>query len=60
MMCLAGATYFGIGSVVASIAECIFLDQKHIRPLSVYHEELGVCISAPCVLGRGGVQQACV
>lgn len=52
-----GATYFGIASVVSSIAEGIFLDQKHIRPLSIYNEALGVCISTTCVLGRCGVQQ---
>lgn len=52
-----GATYFGIGAVVSSICECIFLDQKHIRPLSVYRPEFGVCISFPTVLGSQGVER---
>lgn len=49
-----GATYFGIAAIVSSICECIFLDQKHIRPLSIYSESLKCCLSLPCVLGRQG------
>lgn len=52
-----GATYFGIASVVSSICESIFLDQKHIRPLSVYSEELKCCLSLPCVLGQAGIER---
>jgi len=52
-----GATYFGIAAVVSSICESIFLDQKHIRPLSVYSDKFKVCLSLPCVLGERGIDR---
>ena len=52
-----GATYFGIGAVVSSICESVFMNQKHVRPLSVFVKELGVCLSVPCVLGDGGIKK---
>lgn len=51
-----GATYFGIATVVSSICETICLNQKHVRPLSVYLKEYEVCISVPCVLGCNGIE----
>ncbi|KAI8584896.1 lactate dehydrogenase/glycoside hydrolase [Geranomyces variabilis] len=52
-----GATYFGIGAVIAQICESILLDLRHVRPLSHYIPELQVCLSLPAVLGRQGICQ---
>ena len=52
-----GSTYFGVAAVVSSICQTIFLNQKHIRPLSVYSDEYNVCISQLCVLGNTGIQR---
>lgn len=50
-----GATNYGIGGVAASICKSILFDQRNIRPVSHYQEELGVCLSIPAVLGRQGL-----
>ncbi|KAJ9635912.1 hypothetical protein H2201_000093 [Coniosporium apollinis] len=50
-----GATAFGIGGVAASICKSILFDQKNIRPISHYREDLQFCLSFPVVLGRKGV-----
>lgn len=50
-----GATNFGIGGVAASICKSILFDEKVVRPLSVWQEDLGVCLSTLVVLGREGV-----
>ncbi|KAF3009748.1 hypothetical protein E8E13_009401 [Curvularia kusanoi] len=50
-----GATNYGIGGVVASLCRTILFDEKEVRPLSVWQEKLGVCLSVPVVLGREGV-----
>jgi L-lactate dehydrogenase len=52
-----GATYFGIASVVSSLCESIILDQKHIRPLSVYQDDWKSCLSLPAVIGAKGVER---
>lgn len=52
-----GTTNFGIGSVTASICKAILFDQKVIRPVSHWQEELGVCLSLPAVLGRKGLER---
>ncbi|OZJ06751.1 hypothetical protein BZG36_00428 [Bifiguratus adelaidae] len=54
---LKGATYFGIGACVASLCQTILLNQRHVRPLSVYVERLGVTLSMPAVLGTKGVEE---
>lgn len=46
---------FGIGSVTASICKSILFDQRNIRPVSHYQEDMQVCLSKPAVLGRKGV-----
>jgi malate/lactate dehydrogenase len=33
------------------------MNQKHVRPLSVYVEELKVCLSVPSVLGSSGIKR---
>ncbi|KAJ4354956.1 hypothetical protein N0V95_003365 [Ascochyta clinopodiicola] len=50
-----GATNYGIGGVAASICKSILSDQRNIRPVSHWQEELGVCLSLPAVLGREGL-----
>jgi L-lactate dehydrogenase len=52
-----GATYFGIAAVVSSIAQAVLMNQKHIRPLSVYDETLKCCLSLPAVIGRNGIER---
>lgn len=50
-----GATNYGIGGVAASICKSILFDQRNIRPVSHYQNELDVCLSVPAVLGRKGI-----
>ncbi|KAF2449760.1 L-lactate dehydrogenase [Karstenula rhodostoma CBS 690.94] len=50
-----GATNYGIGAVAASICKSILSDQRNIRPVSHYQEDLGVCLSIPAVIGRQGL-----
>lgn len=50
-----GATNYGIGGVTASICRSLLFDQRNIRPVSFYQEELEVCLSMPAVLGRKGI-----
>lgn len=53
-----GVTNYGIGAVAASICKSVLFDQRNIRPVSFWQEELGVCLSMPAVLGRQGVVRA--
>jgi L-lactate dehydrogenase len=50
-----GVTNYGIGAVAASICKSVLFDQRNIRPVSHWQEELGVCLSLPAVIGREGV-----
>jgi L-lactate dehydrogenase len=50
-----GASQYGIGIVSARIAEMILRDERAIIPIGSYHEEFGVTLSLPSVVGRGGV-----
>jgi L-lactate dehydrogenase len=50
-----GATNYGIGGVAASICKSILADERNIRPVSHYQDDLDVCLSLPAVLGRKGV-----
>jgi L-lactate dehydrogenase len=50
-----GVTNYGIGAVAASICKSVLFDQRNIRPVSHWQEDLGVCLSLPAVLGRKGV-----
>ncbi|KAK5128092.1 hypothetical protein LTR85_005209 [Meristemomyces frigidus] len=52
-----GATAFGIASVTASICKSILFDERIIRAVSHYQDDLKVCLSKPLVLGRKGVVQ---
>ncbi|KAK5092147.1 hypothetical protein LTR70_005752 [Exophiala xenobiotica] len=50
-----GATSYGIGGVAASICKSILFDQRNIRPVSHWQEDLGLCLSMPAVIGREGI-----
>ncbi|KAK5089051.1 hypothetical protein LTR05_003275 [Lithohypha guttulata] len=50
-----GATAYGIGGVAASLCKSILFDQRNVRPVSHWQEELGVCLSMPAVIGRKGI-----
>lgn len=53
------ATYYAIGLVISRIVDCIFSDERNIMPLSVrlddYYGESNICMSVPCLLGKGGI-----
>jgi L-lactate dehydrogenase len=50
-----GVTNYGIGAVAASICKSVLSDEKIVRSVSHWSEEMGVCLSMPVVLGREGV-----
>lgn len=50
-----GCTNFGIGNIAASLCKYILSDQRTIRPVSYYQEDLGVTLSMPAVVGRKGI-----
>ena len=50
-----GATNYGIGGVTASLCKSILFDQRNVRPVSHWQEDLGVCLSIPAVIGRKGL-----
>ncbi len=56
-----GATFYGIAMTVSDIVEAILFNQHKIMPLSVHlngwNGISGVCLSAPAVLGRQGVEK---
>lgn len=52
-----GSTEFGIGSVTTSICKSILFDQRNVRPVSVYDEDLKVYLSRPVILGRKGIEE---
>jgi L-lactate dehydrogenase len=53
-----GATYYAIGLALAELAGAILRDEGRVFPVSTllrgYHGVRDVCLSVPCVLGRGG------
>jgi L-lactate dehydrogenase len=50
-----GCTNFGIGNIAASLCKYILSDQRTIRPVSYFQEDLGVTLSMPAVIGRKGI-----
>ena len=50
-----GATYYGIGSCMATITNCILNDENRILPISNYDELSDTYNGYPAVLGRNGV-----
>ena len=57
-----GATNYAIGLATARILESILRDENRILPvsslLSDYRGISDVCLSVPCIVNRGGVEQA--
>lgn len=56
-----GATYYGIGTALTHIVECIVRDSHKIMPLSTVltgqYGLTGIALSLPCILGRNGVEK---
>lgn len=50
------ASQYGIGMVCARITEVIGRNEKAVIPVGVYHQDYGVTLSLPSVVGAGGVQ----
>lgn len=50
-----GATYYGIGSCLTTIVNCILNDENRILPVSNYDELSGTYNGYPAVLGREGI-----
>jgi L-lactate dehydrogenase len=50
-----GASQYGIGMVVARVAECILRDERAVLPVGSYQPSYGVTLSLPSVVGKHGV-----
>lgn len=50
-----GASQYGIGIVVARIAEAVLRDERALFPVGSYQARYGVTLSLPSVVGRSGV-----
>ncbi len=50
-----GATYYGIGSCMAMITNCILNDERRILPVSNYDEMSNTYNGYPAVVGRHGI-----
>ena len=57
-----GSTYYAIAVATAKLVETVLRDSKQVFPVSIplhnYQGHSGVALSVPCVIGRGGVEQA--
>lgn len=55
-----GATYYGIGTVIAHIVGKILQNSRTVLPVSIplhnYLGHSGVSLSVPCIVGRNGVE----
>ena len=49
------ASQYGIGIVSARIAEMVLKDERAVIPIGSFHKKLGVTLSLPSVVGRGGI-----
>ena len=52
-----GATYYGIGSCLALIVNCILNDENRVLPVSSYDEMSDTYNGFPAILGRSGVKK---
>ena len=43
--------------MTTSICKSILFDQRNVRPVSVYDEDLKVYLSRPVILGRKGIEE---
>ncbi len=55
-----GASQFGIGIVAARLAEAVVHDENCVLPVGSRHEDLGVTLSLPSVVGARGVRETFV
>lgn len=51
------ASQHGIGMVTARIVEAILRDERLVAPVGTWHEEFGVTMSLPSIIGSQGVVQ---
>jgi L-lactate dehydrogenase len=51
-----GASQYGIGMVVARVAECILNDEHAVIPVGSHQPSYGVTLSLPSIVGRTGVE----
>jgi L-lactate dehydrogenase len=51
-----GASQYGIGIVIARIAEAVLRDEKLAIPIGSYHADHGVTFSLPSIVGAKGVE----
>ena len=49
------ASQYGIGIVSARIAEMVLRDERSAIPIGSYHQDYGVTLSLPSIVGRTGV-----
>jgi L-lactate dehydrogenase len=52
-----GASQYGIGMVVARMAEAVLGDERAAFAVGSWHERYGVTLSLPSVVGRAGVSE---
>jgi L-lactate dehydrogenase len=52
-----GASQYGIGAVVARLAEAVLRDEQALFTVAAHHQDYQVTLSLVSVLGAGGVQQ---
>jgi malate/lactate dehydrogenase len=55
---LKGATFYAPAVAIAEVVECIVKDKKKTLPLSVHHDEFGICISNLVSVGGDGIRKA--
>ncbi len=48
------ASQYGIGMVSARIAEAVVRDELAVLPVGIYHQQFGVTLSLPTIIGRRG------
>ena len=49
-----GASQLGIGAATARIVEAILHDEGLVEPIGIWNADLGVTLSLPAVIGKGG------
>lgn len=52
-----GSTSFGIAACIETYCHAILYDTKSILPVSYYQEKNGICLSAPVVIGKTGIEK---
>ncbi|MBD3318406.1 L-lactate dehydrogenase [Candidatus Woesearchaeota archaeon] len=56
-----GATYYAIGLVISKLCRAVLNNEQRVYPVSNlihnYYDEGDLCLSVPCVVGKGGIQR---